>query len=112
MTCWRGCSSVLLLFLLAILFVAAYQPQREITLDVTTPANEKVLDGFCEPEGGARWTQGESAVWLPGLGGRNLAWRIGVRLAGASLGQALGPRRVIVSLNGERLAEFDAAEEE
>jgi hypothetical protein len=109
---WRGSSSFLLLFPLALLFVAAYQTQREIALDLTTSGNEEVLDGFYKPDGGARWTQDQSAVWLPSQGGRNLALRVGLRLSGASLGQAHGPRRVIISLNGEKLADFNAAEQE
>ena len=98
----------LLFFVLLALFVCAYQPQRQVALDLTAAGNEKFLDHFYSPENGARWTEGHSAIWLPGLGGGNLSWRIGLTLSGPRPGRFAAPAHVIVRLNGATLAEFDA----
>ncbi len=98
---------ILLLAVACALFVLAYQPQQPIMLDVTAPSSEKFLDNFFAPERDARWTQAHSAVWLTGLGGGNLAWRVGVRLSGARPNGVTAPH-VVVRANGAMLAEFSA----
>ncbi len=101
-------SFLLLLCVLITLFALAYQPQQRIALDVTARSNGKFLDHFYPVENGARWTEARSGVWLPGLGGGNLSWRIGLGLAGPRPGRFDTPAHVNVRVNGAMLAEFDA----
>ncbi len=105
-------SLLLLLCILITLFALAYQPQRRIALDVTAHSSDKFLDHFHPAENGARWTEARSGVWLPGLGGGNLSWRVDLRLAGPRPGRFATPAHVIVLANGAMLAEFDARNQE
>ncbi len=97
-----------LLFVLLALFVWAYQPQRRIELDLTARSDEKFLDHFYPAENGARWTEARSGVWIPGLGGGNLSWRVGLTLSGPRPGRFSTPPHVVVRVNGATLAEADA----
>ncbi|PYL55086.1 MAG: hypothetical protein DMF29_04275 [Verrucomicrobia bacterium] len=103
---------LLLICGLCLLFALAYQPKPSIDLDVAAPGNAKFLDHFYPVENGARWTETTSAVWLPGLGGGNLAWRIGLRLSGPSRGRFETPAHVVMRVNRAMLAEFDARNQE
>ncbi len=98
----------LLFLILLTLFVWAYQPQRQVAFDLTARSNEKFLDHFYPAENGGRWTEARSGVWLPGLGGGNLGWRIGLTLGGPRPGRFSAAPHVIVRINGATLAEFDA----
>ncbi len=110
---WHSPISLLLLpCILITLFVLAYQPQRRIALDVTAHSNDKFLDHFHPAENGARWTEARSGVWLPGLGGGNLSWRVDLNLSGPRLSRFDPPAHVIVRVNGAVLAEFDARNQE
>ena len=102
----------LLVLVLLALFVCAYQPQRHLVLDVSSPSNDKFLDHFYPPEDEARWTEAQSGVWLPGLGGGNLAWRIGVRLSGPRSERFATPAHVVVRVNGAPAGEFEARNQE
>ena len=102
----------LLAFALCVLFTLAYQPQKRIDLDVTARSNEKFLTGFLPTKAGTSWTEAQSGIWLPGLGGANLPWRIGLRISGAGRGRFDAPAHVTVTANGAKLEEFTASNEE
>jgi Gpi18-like mannosyltransferase len=102
---------VLVVVLLA-LFIWAYQPQRRVALDVTAPGNEKFLDHFYPAENGARWTESRSGVWLPGLGGGNLPWHVGLTLSAPRPGRFATPAHVAMRVNGATVGEFDARNQE
>jgi Gpi18-like mannosyltransferase len=106
---WRW---LLLVVVLLALFVLAYQPQPRIALDVTDPSNERFLDHFYPAENGARWTESRSGVWLPGLGGGNLSWRVGLALSGPRPGRFATPAHVAVRVNGATVGELDARNQE
>ena len=80
-----------LISVLLMLFALAYQGQKRIDIDVAARSNEKFLDHFYPVESGARLTEARSGVWLPDLGGGNLAWRIGLSLIGPPLGESDAP---------------------
>ena len=103
--------SLLVLALLA-LFAWAYQPPRRLVLDLSAPSDEKFLDHFYPSQNGARWTESHSAIWLPGLGGGNLSWRIGLTLSGPRPGRFAAPAQVIVHVNGAKVGEFEARNQE
>ncbi|HYR23000.1 MAG TPA: hypothetical protein VEP30_08790 [Chthoniobacterales bacterium] len=103
---------LLLISLLLMLFALAYQPQKRIDVDIAARSNEKFLDHFYPVENGARWTEARSGVWLPGLGGGNLAWRVGLSLSGPHLGRFDTPTHVIVRVNDAVVGEFDALNQE
>ncbi|PYL32221.1 MAG: hypothetical protein DMF35_08780 [Verrucomicrobia bacterium] len=105
-------SLLLLLCILITLFALAYQPQRRIALDVTAHSSDKFLDHFHPAENGARWTEARSGVWLPGLGGGNLSWRVDLNLSGQRPSRFDPPAHVIMRVNGAVLAEFDARNQE
>jgi Gpi18-like mannosyltransferase len=105
-------SLLLLLGILIMLFALAYQPQRQIALDVTARSSDKFLDHFYPTEDGARWTEARSGVWLPGLGGGNLAWRIGLRLSGAGRGRFDPHAHVVVTVDGTKLGELSLSSEQ
>ncbi len=105
-------SLLLLLCILIALFALAYQPQRRTALDVTAHSSDKFLDHFHPAENGARWTEARSGVWLPGLGGGNLSWRVDLSLSGPRPSRFDPPAHVIVRVNGAVLAEFDARNQE
>src|SRR5438132_1186454 len=96
------------LLALIALFALAYQPKQRIALDVTERGIDKFLDHFHPVENGARWTEARSVVWLPGLGGGNLSWRVGLSLGAPRPDRFAAPAHVIVRVNGAVLAEFDA----
>lgn len=102
---------LLLLGLLA-LSLSAYQPQRRIDLDLSARSSDKFLDHFYPAENGARWTEARSGIWLPGLGGGNLSWGVGLTLSGPRPGRFSAPAHVIVRLNGITLGELDAKSQE
>lgn len=102
----------LVLFILFALFICEYQPQRKFVLESIAPSNAKFLDHFYPPEDGARWTEARSSIWLPGSGGGNLFWRIGLTLSGPRAGRFAAPAHVVVRLNGAALAEFDVRSQE
>jgi len=99
---------LLLLFVLLALFVWAYQPARRIDIDLTARSNEKFLDHFYPAENGARWTEGRSGIWLPGLGGGNLSWGVHLTLSGPPPGRFATAPHVTVRVDGVILTEFDA----
>jgi hypothetical protein len=103
---------LLLVFVLLALFASAYQPRQRIGLDLTAPSAEKFLSHFYPAENGARWTEARSSIWLPGSGGGNLFWRIGLTLSGPRAGRFAAPAHVVVRLNGAALAEFDVRSQE
>jgi Gpi18-like mannosyltransferase len=51
-------------------------------------------------------------VWLPGLGGGNLPWRVGLRLSGPPRGRFDTPTHVVLRVNNATVAEFDARNQE
>ncbi len=101
----------LLVVLLAIFF-CAYQPQKQISLGLTAAGNEKFLDHFYAAKDTGRWTESRSGMWLPGLGGGNLPWRVGLRLSGPPRGRFDTPAHVILRVNSATVAEFDARNQE
>jgi hypothetical protein len=103
---------LLLLLGLCVLFVLAYQPQKRIDLDVTARSNEKFLAGFLPTQEGTSWTEAKSGIWLPGLGGANLPWRIGLRMSGAGRGRFDSPAHVIVQVNGAMLGQANLSNQE
>jgi Gpi18-like mannosyltransferase len=107
--CWRF--ALLIVGLLA-LVALAYQPQRRIALDLLARSSEKFLDHFYPVDNGARWTEARSGIWLPGLGGGNLSWRVGLRLSGPRPGRFATPAHVIVRVNGAAIGELDARNQE
>jgi Gpi18-like mannosyltransferase len=98
----------LLVVVLLALFVCAFQSQRRFAFDLTSPSSEKFLDHFYPAENGARWTESRSGVWVPGLGGGNLAWRVGARLSGPRSGRFAAPAHVVVRVNGVAVGDVDA----
>src|SRR5260370_42391099 len=96
-------SLLLLLCILITLFALAYQPQRRIALDVTAHSSDKFLDHFHPAANGARWTEARSGVWLPGLGGGNLSWRVDLDLSGPRPSRFDPPAHVIVDRKSTRL---------
>src|SRR5438128_9426347 len=105
-------SLLVLLCIFITLFTLAYQPRKRLDINLTAQSNEKFLDHFYPVENGARWTEARSGVWLPGLGGGNLTWRVGVTLSGPRPGRFSSPPRVVVRINDATLAEFDARNQE
>jgi Gpi18-like mannosyltransferase len=101
-------SLLLLLCIFITLFTLAYQPRKRFDIDIAAQSSEKFLDHFYPVENGARWTEARSGVWLPGLGGGNLSWRVGLSLSGPRPGRFATPAHVIVRANGAMLAEFHA----
>jgi Gpi18-like mannosyltransferase len=102
----------LLSAVLLAIFVCAYQPQKQIALDLTIAGNEKFLDHFSAAKDSGRWTESRSGVWLPGLGGGNLPWRVGLRLSGPPRGRFDTPTHVVLRVNNATVAEFDARNQE
>jgi Gpi18-like mannosyltransferase len=102
----------LLIAVLLALSVGAYQPQRRIDVDLSAHSSDKFLDHFYPAENGARWTEARSGIWLPGLGGGNLALRVGLTLSGPRPGRFSAPPHVIVRANGATLGEIDAKNQE
>ncbi|HST30577.1 MAG TPA: hypothetical protein VLK27_07025 [Chthoniobacterales bacterium] len=110
---WRSPTRLVLFFLILLTFSGvAFQTQRRIVLDVTEPSSAKFLDHFYPSENGVRWTERRSAIWLPGLGGGNLSWRIGVTLSGSRPEMFATPAHVVVRVSGATVAEFDARNQE
>jgi hypothetical protein len=103
---------LLLVVCLCLLFGLAYQPQKRIELNLAASSNAKFLTGFFAPEVGSAWTEARSGIWLPGLGGSNLPWRVGLRLSSAGRGRIDAPARVTITVNGAKLDEFSASNEE
>jgi Gpi18-like mannosyltransferase len=101
-------SLLLLLCIFITLFTLAYQPRKRFDIDIAAQSSEKFLDHFYPVENGARWTEARSGVWLPGLGGGNLSWRVGLSLSGPRPGRFATPAHVIVRANGAMLGEFHA----
>lgn len=102
----------LVVMTLSVLFGLAYQPGKRIELNLTASSNQKFLTGFAPTSSGAAWTGAQAGVWLPGLGGANLPWRIGVRLSGAGRESFNSPARVVVTANGRKLDDFIAGSED
>src|SRR5260370_33425255 len=102
----------LLAVALFVLFALAYQPQKRIELNLAAVSNQKFLTGFLATETEAVWTEAKSAIWLASLGGANLPWRICLRLSGAGRGRFDRAAHVIVTVNGTKLGEFNASNEE
>src|SRR5215831_5643504 len=102
----------LLIAVLLTLFVGAYQPQRRIDIDLSAHSSDKFLDHFYPAENGARWTEARSGVWLPGLGGGNLSWRVGLTLSGPRPGRFSAPPHVVVRANGATIGELAAKTQE
>src|SRR5438132_13663122 len=105
-------SLLLLLCILITLFALAYQPRKRLDIDIAAQSSEKFLDHFYPVENVARWEEARSGVWLPGLGGGNLSWRVDLNLSGPRLSRFDPPAHVIVRVNGAVLAEFDARNQE
>src|SRR5947207_6870619 len=99
-------ASSLLVILVLVVFVIAYQSPRPVMVELGNTQSDKFLDNFNDAERGSRWSQARSAVWLTGLGGGNLAWTAGVRLSGSRPAGVPAPH-VMLRANGQLVSQFD-----